>query len=551
MNKERGTARRSQTPGAYSSNAPATPQGGGKSTPPKSTTPEEQDAAMKGGARAASGGASSGGGSSSNGSSSYHHNYPSSLMGTGDASTIATPSSDTSTILSSLHDSRNASTAATSRMRSRHSRPNDDDRGISDDSDDDEQEYIQPGAFAFVPGERPLPRQNKGQLTHINMQANPYTPEYMPDPVFETVDESAVALQQQRLSADNGGANNPLRASTFSPNQNIAGAAPSTKALVVDNEKNNKKRRCMIIMIVVAILVIAVGAGVGVAVSGGGDDKKDAGLSQASPSPAPTADPLLDELMDRLSKFTTDQSVWEDPESPQVKALYWLVQEDLEWQQEEDVTLQYQRLETRYALAVLYYSTTSTTTSNWFDRLGFMDPSKHECLWNKYYSSDVDSEDNVLEPLDLLSNLPQLACGVILDFDPRVGPDRDDPADDGYGIVCRGYDYGTAIDAAVARDNGVSTSNNETSSSSSGPTVVAILLGECKHKITSFGPLDAFYLYIRSQASLPILFREKFIGRNRTRRTHYSTGFGSPRFELERTQWSWNSSLNDFVFFWW
>jgi hypothetical protein len=119
--------------------------------------------------------------------------------------------------------------------------------------------------------------------------------------------------------------------------------------------------------------------------------------------------------------------VWDNPRSPQRHALEWLVSNDTITRSllssttlSEDstptiaaktetntatttTTTTISRIQTRYALAVLYFSTTITqktttttttdTTKNndqssfWTETFGFLDPHHHECEWT---NSDRD-----------------------------------------------------------------------------------------------------------------------------------------------------------------
>ena len=104
-------------------------------------------------------------------------------------------------------------------------------------------------------------------------------------------------------------------------------------------------------------------------------------LQHLSPTTQAPADTASDSII----------SVFDNVSSPQYQSLLWLATED----EIVEVTVtavsdndDNARLEARYALAVLYYSTTTKTTTtdmiqeSWINTLNFLSPSIHECNWN-------------------------------------------------------------------------------------------------------------------------------------------------------------------------
>ena len=100
----------------------------------------------------------------------------------------------------------------------------------------------------------------------------------------------------------------------------------------------------------------------------------------------------------RLEYLSPDPSVLDDPTTPQYQALEWLVLEDEETMLTETspVTQKiiadqgaqetwYRRVESRYALAVLYYSTDG---DHWKHSFDYMSPTVHECDWCKTFEAD-------------------------------------------------------------------------------------------------------------------------------------------------------------------
>jgi hypothetical protein len=114
-------------------------------------------------------------------------------------------------------------------------------------------------------------------------------------------------------------------------------------------------------------LGLGLGLGFGLALN------KDDGSKSKSPTSAPFT--LQDELRVKLAEFFMDgDSVFDDPISPQNLAIEWLAG-DTVWQIENSTL----RMERRYVLAVLYYSTQGDT---WQEKYDFLTDSD-ECTWNK------------------------------------------------------------------------------------------------------------------------------------------------------------------------
>jgi hypothetical protein len=79
-------------------------------------------------------------------------------------------------------------------------------------------------------------------------------------------------------------------------------------------------------------------------------------------------------LVSQLKYLSSDPSVFEDPDSPQSLAITWLAKEDESGLDLDDTD----RVESRYALAVLYFAT--AVDDMWIDELQFLSP-LHECEW--------------------------------------------------------------------------------------------------------------------------------------------------------------------------
>jgi hypothetical protein len=99
-------------------------------------------------------------------------------------------------------------------------------------------------------------------------------------------------------------------------------------------------------------------------------------------------------LVNQLQYLSSDPSVFEDPDSPQSLAISWLANEDESGLDLDDTD----RVESRYALAVLYFAT-SGDNNMWIDELKFLS-SLHECEWTSESGSGAgvgcDSEMRVV-----------------------------------------------------------------------------------------------------------------------------------------------------------
>jgi hypothetical protein len=100
------------------------------------------------------------------------------------------------------------------------------------------------------------------------------------------------------------------------------------------------------------------------------------------PTDAPTAIEVTQRFIDGLPQYSLKLAA-ADASSPQAKALDWL-QKDPLYDKYENVY----RLNQRYALAVLYYSTNG---ASWNNRSGWLSNTS-ECLW--YIYDDPGSEDD-------------------------------------------------------------------------------------------------------------------------------------------------------------
>jgi hypothetical protein len=151
-----------------------------------------------------------------------------------------------------------------------------------------------------------------------------------------------------------------------------------TNEKVIDESPKPRRKWCLIIL----ILIFLIGGGVGavIGLSGGSDSGGDGGDvavvdpdgdTEATEASATSARPVL---RSQLSYLLTEPSLFNNPLSPQGKSLDWLVS-DVD---QSGVTMdEVARLEARFALSVLYYTTNG---DGWVDHTNFLSSSS-ECEW--------------------------------------------------------------------------------------------------------------------------------------------------------------------------
>jgi hypothetical protein len=184
--------------------------------------------------------------------------------------------------------------------------------------------------------------------------------------------------------------------SSFSNHQNLESADSAVVAEEDDTEKiEGGVRKGIAMLLCGGLLLVAVAVGVGVGVT----LNKDDGAKYESPTSAPFT--LQDELREKLASFSLDgDSVFDDPVSPQNLAVEWLA-ENTVWQVENSTL----RMETRYGLAVLYYSTQG---DKWQETYEFLTDSD-ECTWN-----NGDEEQNRTMWKGVICNEEDQVIGISL-----------------------------------------------------------------------------------------------------------------------------------------
>jgi hypothetical protein len=239
---------------------------------------------------------------------------------------------------------------------------------IHNDEDDssEEDEEIVPGAFAVGDGEE---RRHKGRLTSTrNMTGGVDT------------DMNAGMYMEEEIS--------------------VTGAHSSELQAEPDNiaDPNERKfwftKREKLLALGCFLLVgLPLGLGLGLALN------KDDGGKSEPPTSVPST--LQDELRVKLAGLSTDgDSVFDDPGSPQNLAIEWLAGDTI-WQIENSTL----RMETRYGLAVLYYSTQGDT---WQETYEFLTDSD-ECTWN-----NGDEEQNLIKWKGVSCNEEDQVTGISL-----------------------------------------------------------------------------------------------------------------------------------------
>jgi hypothetical protein len=229
-----------------------------------------------------------------------------------------------------------------------------DNRAINnsdDDEEDFEDEEVVPGAFAV--GDQEV-RRHKGRLTATTN-------------VTRGVDMNLGMGMGMYMEEDTSATGAPSELQAEPDDQ----TDPKERTIWFTKREKILAFGCFLL----GVLPLGLGLGFGLALN------KDDGGKVKSPTSAPFT--LQDELQVKLAGFSMDgDSVFDDPMSPQNLAIEWLA-EDTVWQV-EDSTL---RMENRYGLAVLYYSTRGET---WKEMYEFLTDSD-ECTWN-----NVDEEKGVI-----------------------------------------------------------------------------------------------------------------------------------------------------------
>ena len=114
----------------------------------------------------------------------------------------------------------------------------------------------------------------------------------------------------------------------------------------------------------------------------------------------------------------------QDPDSPRYKAIEWLATQDQVLPAVAVThgtgTFRYvRRLAQRYVLALLYYSTTSTTTT-WHDRCSFLNTTLHECEWKCSQHVPFSNDDDLYALAAMGIATPGVHCYDIPGFQDEI-----------------------------------------------------------------------------------------------------------------------------------
>ena len=225
------------------------------------------------------------------------------------------------------------------------------------------------------------------------------TPE-LNDPAPQAELSSSEALTDQRDEASNAADAEELPsqpAAQEMPPSTIRSETPANEPTFDGIIITNKRRKFSLWFAGALLLCLIVGVAVGVVVMSVGNRADEAIQPNSDASSAATI-PIS--RQDRWTQFkkqlhplSSDPSALDDPTTPQYQALAWLAFDDIETMlieagsetqeiisDREARETWFSRLESRYALAVLYFSTNG---EKWNDNYHFLSPTTHECQWSK------------------------------------------------------------------------------------------------------------------------------------------------------------------------
>ena len=228
--------------------------------------------------------------------------------------------------------------------------------------------------------------------------------------------KGVVTRPSQELYNDSSSQELARRASSISIQRRVSEIHPSESDVIDENAGKIQRRNISVVVVacgLVVLISLVVGVAVGVAMSKANDREKISEDVPQDASQEPTLSPthdfasleLLDELLDVVGTLSPDALVFDDPESPQHRALDWLAFEDYKWTfgdgtsvtsiTDNDTPELDSRLIARYSLAVFYFSTGGNgEQSSWADDLSFLSPGIHECEWNDGLSKGVFCEED-------------------------------------------------------------------------------------------------------------------------------------------------------------
>lgn len=170
---------------------------------------------------------------------------------------------------------------------------------------------------------------------------------------------------------------------------------------VVDEEgiRKAQKRKKMILICILLMVLICIIIGVVVVVSGDKQTAKETiaaegGTIEDVSTEAPSiqldekSKQFLVDVQDIVAPLSTNPEVFEESSSSQSNPLFWLALNDFEPifgnpTIEGMLSAEMEsRIISRYALAVLYFSTSGKDNDSWNNQFNFLSEGVHECDWN-------------------------------------------------------------------------------------------------------------------------------------------------------------------------
>jgi hypothetical protein len=247
---------------------------------------------------------------------------------------------------------------------------------VHSDLRSEEDDYVPHGAFHVGVGGLVETRIPGNLSSQLNLAHQP-DQENMADQVGASCvpDESSDASDNEEVRS--GAVQNPQGASREQ-------AQEQTR---VKAEKYVFSRRNLIIILLIVVLV-GVAAAVAISLAGDGGGNND----ESTPAPSTDEDRVDDErlalIRDIVEDYVSTEGSLYDKSSPQYAAILWVATDSFSasaLDSVSEVSSAFQKLVTRYALAVFYYSLDG---DSWFSSSGWLDLELDECNWEYVVCGD-------------------------------------------------------------------------------------------------------------------------------------------------------------------
>ena len=170
-----------------------------------------------------------------------------------------------------------------------------------------------------------------------------------------------------------------------------------------DNVSSNftKKKRMILLVIGISVcLVVIISIIVATVISRRGDDDGGGGGSMKQQIS------ILRTKIEQLS-ITNNVTALYDVASPQYMALLWLASSSSSSSKGDEPLAEEERLQTQFALLVLYYSTNGPI--HWYNQHNFLTRSMHECNWSSI-GDGISSVGEEATSLQTGGTLPGIGC---------------------------------------------------------------------------------------------------------------------------------------------